>query len=118
MPDKLVENTIPVLGVSDLLASIHFYTDVLGFELSWGGESGSTLCSMARDGSSLMLMVDEGNRNSCVWIGLENDQLFEYVRRNGARIVQEPTNQPWAYEMRVADPDGNILWLGTEPQEQ
>jgi hypothetical protein len=25
-------------------------------------------------------------------------------------------NFSWAYEMKFADPDGNVLWLGTEPK--
>ena len=32
----------------------------------------------------------------------------------GAVVIQAPTKQPWAYEMKIADPDGNTLWLGTD----
>jgi hypothetical protein len=27
-----------------------------------------------------------------------------------------PTNFPWALEMHVEDPDGNVLRLGSEPK--
>ena len=117
MSEKLVENTGPVLGVSDMAVSIQFYAEVLGFKLAWGGESGSTVCSVARDGCSIMLVQEPDNRNSCVWIGLENDKLFDIAREKGARVLQEPTNQPWAYEMRLLDPDDNVLWLGTGPKD-
>ena len=30
-------------------------------------------------------------------------------------MVQRPTNQTFALEMKIQDPDGNILWFGTEP---
>ena len=30
-------------------------------------------------------------------------------------VVQRPTNQTFALEMKIKDPDGNILWFGTEP---
>ena len=51
-----------------------------------------------------------------VWIGLEDDSLFDEVRAKGAKVLQEPLNRPLAYEMKIADIDGNVLWLGTEPR--
>jgi len=53
---------------------------------------------------------------SCVWIGLESDRLFWEFKNRGVSVLQEPTNRPWAYEMKVRDLDGNVLWLGTEPK--
>ena len=38
MPEKMVENICPVLGVSDLQTSIQFYTNILGFALAWGAK--------------------------------------------------------------------------------
>jgi len=29
----------------------------------------------------------------------------------------EPTNFPWAKEMHVEDPDGNVIRFGSEPDE-
>ena len=110
--DRKLENTIPVLGVSSLNKSIRFYTDVLGFKLDWGGDSTSTLCSISRDGHSIMLSEGAG-RGMTVWVGMEDYSLFkEYVDR-GVTVVQEPRNHPWAYDMQIADIDGNILWFGT-----
>jgi hypothetical protein len=51
-----------------------------------------------------------------VWIGLEDDTLFDEYRAKGVKVLQEPLNRPWAYEMKVSDIDGNVLWLGTEPR--
>ena len=48
-------------------------------------------------------------------VGVENDAIFDEFRRAGATVVQEPINQPWAYEMKFEDIDGNVLWLGTAP---
>ena len=64
-----------------------------------------------------MLVLDTENRNSCVWIGFEDDRIFAAASQRGARIVHEPTNRPWAYEMKIIDPDDNVLWLGTGPRE-
>lgn len=112
---KKVENTIPVLGVKDLQASINFYKEKLAFNLDWEGD---TVCSISKDGHAIMLsQSDTRNNHSWVWIGLEDDTLFETYKNNGVKVYQEPRNCPWAYEMKFEDIDGNILWLGTEPKQ-
>src|SRR5439155_24218827 len=53
-----------------------------------------------------------------VWIGVEDvEKLYEELKANGAKIRQEPTNYPWALEIRVEDRDGNVLRMGSEPKE-
>jgi predicted lactoylglutathione lyase len=112
-----VECTIPVLPVSDLAASAKFYTDILGFSLDWGDVQNDSVCSVSRDGRPIMLMRRPAPLpDTCVWIGLEDDSLFNEYRAKGVTVVQEPQNRPWAYEMKIADIDGNVLWLGTEPR--
>lgn len=115
---KEVENTIPVLPVADLKRSIQFYTVVLGFSLDWGGADGDHICSVSRDGHGIMLSRQVGiAAPACVWIGLESDRLFAEFADKGVAVLQEPENHPWAYDMKIQDPDGNILWLGTEPRK-
>jgi uncharacterized glyoxalase superfamily protein PhnB len=63
-----------------------------------------------------MLQVQEQVVPSTVWIGIEDDSIFDAIQSSGARVVQPPSNKPWAYEMKIADADGNILWLGAEPR--
>jgi len=59
-----------------------------------------------------------GKAGTWAWIGVENvAALFEEYRSTGARILHEPRNFPWAYEMKVADPDGHVLRFGSEPRE-
>ena len=112
-----VENTIPVIPVSDLHHSIEFYTGVLGFVLDWGGAEGEAICSVSRGGHCIMLRVEpEPLAPSCVWIGLESDRLFSEYADKGVTVLQEPENHPWAYDMKIQDPDGNVLWLGTAPR--
>lgn len=112
-----VENTIPVLPVRNLACSLEFYTQTLGFQVDWGGEEGSRIASVSRDGCPIMLA--EGLSNAppqWVWIGLHDDSLFAEWRKAGVLVRQEPQNWPWAYEMKFEDSDGNVLWLGTEPR--
>ena len=113
MPRKQIENTIPVLGVSDLKRSIDFYRRVLGFELEWNA---GHICSVGRDGSSIMLRSEQELSPSTVWIGIDDDSMFEAIVGTDVEVIEQPSNKPWAYEMTIADPDGNILWLGAEPR--
>ena len=114
-----VECIIPVLPVSSLRRSIQFYTQTLGFKHDWGHGEHDTVCGISRDGCSLMLSqaINDDTSRIWVWIGLEDDSLFDDWRRQGVKIRQEPRNMPWAYEMKFEDLDGNVLWLGTGPRE-
>ncbi len=112
-----IECTIPILPVRDLSRSMEFYVETLGFKIDWGGEAGSHICSVSRDGHSIMLCQrDTIAEPAWVWIGCEDDTLFSLWQSHGVKVRQEPRNCPWAYEMKFEDLDGNVLWLGTEPQ--
>jgi catechol 2,3-dioxygenase-like lactoylglutathione lyase family enzyme len=113
MSQRQIENTVPVLAVHDIDRSIAFYRDVLGFDVEWN--AGST-CSVGRDGCSIMLQVSDSAGSGTVWIGLEGASLFAAVEKSSATILQAPSIKPWAYEMKIADPDGNVVWLGADPK--
>ena len=103
-----------MLPVNDLMRSIRFYAETLGFRVDWGGNAGSIICSVSNDGCNIMLSQGlTHNSGVWVWIGLEDDSLFEEYRKKGVKVVQEPKNHPWTYEMKFEDIDGNLLWLGT-----
>jgi predicted enzyme related to lactoylglutathione lyase len=117
---EVVENTIPVLAVADVEASIRFYRDMLGFKFDWsGGGDTPQIASVSRDGHAIMIQRRDPSTPGCVWIGIDGlVSLWERVRASGTvAVVQRPTNQPWALEIKIEDPDGNILWFGTEPLE-
>ena len=113
-----VECTIPVLPVTKLAPSIHFYTEKVGFNLEWRG---SVVCSVARDGRSIMLR-QRGSREKVapvwVWIGLSSDHLFDELKKRRVKVLQRPMNHSWAYDAMFEDPDGNVLWLGTESKRE
>lgn len=114
----MIENATPVLPVSDLSASLRFYVDRLGFTVDWGGAPGAMVTSVSCDGCPIMLsqlLAPAGG--AWVWIGVEESSVFDEFRARGVPVVQEPRNQPWAYEVKFADPDGNVLWLGAEPRQ-
>lgn len=98
-------------------AQHRFYTETLGFKLDWGGAKGDKICSVSRDKRSIML-VKRAKPAEPVWVWIGADvALFETCRAKGVKVVQEPKNYTWAYEMKFAVPDGNILWLGSGPRK-
>ena len=113
MTEPAIENAIAVLGASDLARSIEFYRATLGFETEWN--AGST-CSVSRDGCSIMLQERREIAPGTVWIGVADEAMIRRVEQSGAEVLQRPARQPWAYEMRIADPDGNVIWLGANPR--
>lgn len=114
-----VENTIPVLNVRNVQTSIRFYTEKLGFECDWGGEGKeSHIASVSCDGHAIMLMKSDTISPTTVWIGGPGMiALYERCKTAGVKILQRPTNRYYALDMRLEDPDGHILWFGTEPQK-
>ena len=116
---KEIENTIPVLSVSNMEQSVDFYLHSLGFKVDWGNPEQDAICSISRDGHCIMLSLDaEISAPSCIWIGLETDLLISECMTKNIEILQNPTNNPWAYDMKIEDIDGNVLWLGAEPLDE
>jgi catechol 2,3-dioxygenase-like lactoylglutathione lyase family enzyme/heme-degrading monooxygenase HmoA len=112
-----VECIVPILRVRSLQDSLRFYVDVLGFQVEWGGEEGSTMASVARDGCSIMLCEGgQGQPGTWVWIGVDDIRpLYDRLSLRGAKVRQAPQHRPWAYEMQVEDLDGHVLRFGSEP---
>ncbi|MBI3765121.1 MAG: VOC family protein [Ignavibacteriales bacterium] len=107
----------PILRVLNLQASIDHYVKVLGFTVDW--QDPGIIGSVTRDRCNIMLAEsDQGNPGSWVWIGVGDVlPLFEEFRTKGAAVRLPPTNFPWAYEMQIQDPDGNVLRFGSDPME-
>lgn len=110
------ERADPILSVADMSISVRYYVDVLGFEnADWGS---SEFTCVTRDNASIYLSQgDQGGPGTWVWIGAEDvEMLYEEYTASGATIRHPPQNYPWAYEMKVEDPDGHVLRFGSDPQ--
>lgn len=107
----------PILRVENMEASLRFYVDLLGFQnAGWGGEG---FTHVSRDGAGIYLCLrDQGRGRAWVWIGVEDvEQLHEEYQARGVTIRRPPTNYPWALEMQVEDPDGNVLRIGSDSKD-
>lgn len=115
-PAVRFERAIPILRVSDLAASIDHYVRVLGFHVDFEGPG--KFAGLSRDQCAVYLSEgDQGHAGSWVWIGVSDaDVLMAELQGRGAAIRHPPTNYPWAYELQVSDPDGNVLRIGSEPK--
>ena len=105
----------PVFRVARLAASREYYVTVLGFKIDW---EDSGVASVSRDRCCIFLCDgDQGQPGAWTWIGVADaTAVFEELRARGARVRHPPTNYPWAFELQVEDPDGNVLRLGSSPR--
>jgi catechol 2,3-dioxygenase-like lactoylglutathione lyase family enzyme len=116
MKKTTFEGAQPILRVADMERSVRYYTEVLGFtNAEWGDGS---FTAVDRDGAGIYLCCGaQGNPGTWVWVGVEDVAvLFEEYKASGAMILHAPENYPWAYEMKVVDPDGHVLRFGSEPR--
>src|SRR5215470_7211381 len=108
------ENSQPILRVDNIPVSLRFYVKLLGFEnVDWGTDE---FTSVSRDRAAIYLCKrDQGRGAAWVWIGVDDvARLHEEFKRRGVGIRMPPTERPWALEMQVEDPDGNVLRFGSE----
>jgi catechol 2,3-dioxygenase-like lactoylglutathione lyase family enzyme len=107
----------PIFPVESLPAAIAYYVNALGFKLDWEGPG--IFASVTRDRCHIFLCQgDQGHAGTWTWIGVDDAALLAAeLRARGAKIRHAPTNYPWAYEMQVEDPDGNVLRFGSDPKE-
>ena len=108
------ENSQPILRVENMEAAVAFYTGVLGFtNADWGTDD---FTSVNRDRAGIYLCRgSQGRGGAWVWIGIDDvTVLYRELVERGVPVKLPPTNFPWALEMQIQDPDGNVLRIGSE----
>jgi catechol 2,3-dioxygenase-like lactoylglutathione lyase family enzyme len=123
MPETTVSERIaqrwyarPVFFVSDIEAALHFYIDKLGFEKQWHEADGKGgVCQVSRVGCEIILCEDAARQDKGhLFVELTREGLDE-LRRELADRSAPTQNAWWGYDvLRLADPDGNVLFFPTE----
>jgi predicted enzyme related to lactoylglutathione lyase len=111
------ESIDPILRVESMQTSLRFYVELLGFEsAAWGNDN---FTYVSRDGCGIYLSRGgQGQGRAWIWVGVEDvRKLNQEYTAQGITIRLPPTNYPWALEMQIEDPDGNVLRLGSDPIE-
>jgi catechol 2,3-dioxygenase-like lactoylglutathione lyase family enzyme len=122
----------PNLLVSDLSASLRYYSDALGFRVGWHwsdrrarflqagepGEPGTAL--VGRDQAQIILTQAAGVHVTWVHLdvhaSVQVDRLFQEWSGRGVSIAEPPAERAWGmYEMRLHDPDGHVLRVSSPP---
>ena len=110
-----VEMIDPILCVSDLDRALRYYTQVLGFEAADWTTGDFTAVSLQSCGIYLAQGA-QGHPGTWVWVGVGDVRpLYDLYRSRGAVVRLPPTNYPWALEIQIEDPDGNVRRFGSDP---
>jgi len=119
----MILGSAPLFVVKDLLASVDYYTEKLGFERPklWGDPPGFAMPH--REGFIIMLQAVEDkapNTNEGLWDAYfwvrDAHALFKEFKENGAIIAYEPELKEGYgnVEFAVKDPDGYLIAFAQE----
>ncbi|GII64281.1 lyase [Sphaerisporangium krabiense] len=127
------------LAVDDSDKALHFYRDVLGFEVrtdvSFEGMRWLTVSPPAQpdieivlhpagvhpdaspaDQEALTALLAKGLLGGAVFATDDCDAAFAHIRDSGAEVVQEPIDQPYGVrDCAFRDPAGNMLRFAQQP---
>jgi len=115
-----IEAVKPILSVGDVDASIAYYVEKLGFELSWcWGEPTAFACVTAGRFEIYFCKDYQGQPGTWIAIDVDDvDALYTEFKDRGADVRQPPTNFEWGMrEMNVRDPDGHRIRFGARTAE-
>lgn len=107
LPDQPVfSHAEPVLPVLDVVATIRYWQDVLGFPTQWVWGDPPTLGAVSWHGAHIQFLKNEklakASAGNSVWMRLRNiDQLYKLHRERKVEIVDALQRQPWGMDQYV-----------------
>jgi len=105
----------PILYSSNIVDSIRYYTEVLGFENSWNWGTPPTFGGVSKNGTEIFF-CENGQGNPGTWLSIfvDNvDELYQTIKARDAKILSVPKTMEWGVrEMLVEDPDGHKIRFG------
>ena len=109
------EKSISILYSTDIVRSLTYYVEKLGFEDKWEWESPPTFGGVVKDDVELFFCdKNQGHPGTWLCVMVDNvDVYYENIKAKGADIVAPPESREWNIrEMLVKDPDGHIIRFG------
>jgi ribosomal protein S18 acetylase RimI-like enzyme len=110
-----VTSSTPIFATADIVATLNYYKDVLGFDSTWTWGEPPTFGGASCGGASIMfnLQPDLASRISGHqhWINVDDaDSTFADHRARGAEVVESIEDRPWGFrEYVLVDPSGYHL---------
>ncbi len=107
----------PYLIVGDVMATLVYYRDALGFSLDRAepGPDGRLTHAEVTNGAARLMFGQSAPewpvKTTILYIEIEGDAdaYCAQLRGAGARIAEEPNDKPYGRVFTVRDPDGNDL---------
>jgi lactoylglutathione lyase len=115
-----IQYAIPLFGVSDMAASLQFYTEGLGFTVlnTWTPRGKIEWCWLQREGGPLMLQEFRdrpylsGNKPGAgvsIWFQCRDSLILYHEFIGNGVNAQEPLVGNGLWDVKVIDPDGYNL---------
>jgi GNAT superfamily N-acetyltransferase/catechol 2,3-dioxygenase-like lactoylglutathione lyase family enzyme len=115
----IFKHVVPILNSSDIVRSITYYTEVLGFESKWEWDSPPTFGGVSKNSVEIFFCLN-GQGSAGTWLSVfldDVDTFYESVKAKGAKILCAPETMAWGIrEMLVEDPDGHRIRFGSGAQ--
>ena len=112
-PQSQLLQALPNLPLSDVVAGVKYYCDVLGFSINYAQHD---LGVMDRDDITLCLIARTEKHTgigTCYFYVRDADALYAELKASGANIQSEPVSHPWGLrDFHVLDLEGNNLGFG------
>jgi len=104
----------PIFQAADLQRSIHFYTQVMGFELAWTAGAPPDRASFCRDAVEITVEVEPVPARGQAYLQVTGvDEYFSRITAAGARVKVPLGDRGYGMrDGRIFDPDGNEIHIG------
>lgn len=112
----IFKHAVPILYSSDIVRSVTYYTEVLGFESKWEWDNPPTFGGVSKNSVEIFFCL-QGQGSPGTWLSVmidDVDEFYEFAKGKGAKILCAPETMDWGIrEMLVEDPDGHRIRFGS-----
>jgi len=133
---RFTGDMLPVFYVIDVMKSMEFYRDVLGFEFKhfYDYDKGEQVKTWEKDEPPIWALMSAGGFDFALHLGKTEYELrvggvihyfevtdvkahYQMVKKRNTLEMSELIEKPWMTMFWVLDPDGHKLFIQTPPKE-